>query len=407
MGHAHTADEKIVNPGTLKASTTLTGVFVLLAVLGVISFFVAYGTDHTYAWTAFLRAHFYFMALSVMGIFFAAIQWITSAMWSAPVRRLAEGLTAYLPVALVTSVLVIVGSGSLFEWTHPEHFKGDIIIEGKLGYLNITFFSIRAIVGVLGWMWFAKNMVGSSIEADGFTDNGVQFKNVYEKNRKMSVAFLIFFAISFTAMAFDQLMSLDPHFFSTMFGVYVFAGAFQTLFAVLAILTIIMRRSGYLKQVINDNHYHDIGKFMFAFTVFWAYTGFSQYMLIWYANLPEETGYFLLRFNQGWEFWTISLFIGKFFVPFFLLLPRGNKRSETVLLVAGIWIMIMQYFDLNWMIQPQVYPEGPKFGFADIGVWLGFFGVFGLMYMRFFKKNNLLAHTDPRIAESAFHHHVQ
>jgi hypothetical protein len=405
--HGHQVDQKIENPGVLKASSTLTAVFSVLVALGLVSFFMTVGSDPSHAWTAFLRAHFYFMALSVMGLFFTAIHWVTSSMWSTPIRRLAEGLTAYLPIALITTLLVILGASSLFQWMHPEHFKGDLVIEGKLGYLNITFFSIRAIVGVAGWMWFARKMVGSSVAADSIHDNGANFKRIYESNRKWSVGFLIFFALSYSAIAFDQLMSLDPHFFSTMFGVYVFAGAFQTLFAALTLLAIIMRRSGYLKQVINDNHYHDLGKYMFAFTVFWAYIGFSQYMLIWYANLPEETGYFLLRFNEGWEFWTIALFIGKFFVPFFLLLPRGNKRSETVLLVSGIWIMIAQYFDLNWMIQPQVYPNGPVFGFADIGVFLGFFGVFGLSYMHFFKKRNLLAITDPTLPQSAFHHHVQ
>jgi hypothetical protein len=407
MGHAHTADQKIENPGTLKVSTTLNLVSILLVVLGAISFFVAYSADHTHAWTSFLKAHFFFMQISVMGLFFPAIHWVTTSMWSAPIRRLAEGLTAYLPVALVTSMLVILGAHSIFEWTHLDKIKGDLVIEGKLGYLNMTFFSIRAIGGVLGWMWFAKKMVGSSVAADSVNDHGENFKKVYESNRKWSVAFLVFFAISFSAIAFDQLMSLDPHFFSTMFGVYIFAGSFQTFFAVIAVLTIIMRKCGYLKQVINTNHYHDIGKMLFAFTVFWAYTGFAQYMLIWYANMPEETGFFLLRFNQGWEFWSLALFVGKFFVPFFLLLPRANKRSESVLLIASIWVIISQYFDLNWLIQPQVFPDGPHFGFTDIGIWLGFLGMFILAYTRFFKKRNVLAITDPYLPESAFHHHVQ
>ncbi|NDG84383.1 MAG: hypothetical protein EBX52_05000 [Proteobacteria bacterium] len=191
--------------------------------------------------------------------------------------------------------------------------------------------------------------------------------------------------------AFDQLMSLDPHFFSTMFGVYTFAGSYQTFFAFLSIFVILMKRAGYLKGLVNENHIHDIAKLMFAFTVFWAYTGFSQYMLIWYANLPEETGYFLLRFNDGWTPWTISLFVGKFFMPFFLLLPRGNKRSEEVVFLTAVWIIVMQFLDLNWMIQPQVFELGPRILVADIGVWLGFLGVFGILVTRFLKRHNVVA----------------
>jgi len=407
MGHAHAIDPKIENPGFLKVSGVLKGICSLLIVIGVISFFIAYGSDPTHAWTSFLEGHFFCMELAVMGIFFPAIHWITTSMWSSPVRRIAEGLTSYLPVALVTTLLVILGSHSIFQWTHLDQIKNDPVITGKLGYLNITFFSIRAFVGLLGWMWFAKKIVGSSVAADSFTDHGEGFKKVYESNRRWSVGFVVFFAITFSAISFDQLMSLDPHFFSTLFGVYIFAGAFQTFFAVLAILTIILRRTGYLKQVVNHNHMHDIGKMMITFTIFWAYTCFAQYMLIWYANLPEETGFFLVRFNPGWEFWSLALFVGKFFVPFFLLLPRANKRSDLIMMVTGIWIVLMQFFELVWMVQPQVRQQGIHVDFTDIGIWLGFLGLFALVFIRFFKKRNILAITDPYLPDSAFHHHVQ
>jgi hypothetical protein len=261
---------------------------------------------------------------------------------------------------------------------------------------------IRTLIAVVGWILFARKIVGASLRSD----TGVPYQPIFEGNRKFGVAFLAFFAISFSMSAFDQLMSLDPHFFSTMFGVYTFAGSYQTFFAFFAIVVILLKRAGYLNQVVNENHIHDIAKLMFAFTVFWAYTGFSQYMLIWYANLPEETGYFLLRFNEGWTPWSISLFVGKFFLPFFLLLPRGNKRSEEIVFLTACWIIAMEYLDLNWMIQPQVFSEGPKFHFADFGIWLGFLGVFGLFVIRFLKRNNVLAIRDPYLADSAFHHHI-
>ncbi len=191
-----------------------------------------------------------------------------------------------------------------------------------------------------------------------------------------------------------------------MFGVYVFAGFYQSFFSLLVIIAIIMKRTGYLSQVFNENHLHDLAKWMFAFTVFWAYTWFSQYMLIWYANMPEETGYFILRFNPGWENLTIALFMGKFVFPFLALLPRGNKRCENLVLLVAVWILGSEYFDLSWIIQPQFSPNGMRIGFAEIGTWLGFFGVFGLLLTRFLKKNNVVAIKNPYLADSAFHHHV-
>lgn len=402
MGHAHAIDHKIENPGVLRGGTTLNVVFGVLVLVGVGSFLAAYSQNHVTAWTAFLRSHFFFMAISICAMFFVVIQWITTSMWSSPVRRLAEGLTAYLPFVLVSTGILFLGAHTLYPWTHPEHVQGDPILEGKASYLNMTFFVIRSVVAILLWNIFRNRIVGASLK----TDSGADYKAAYEGNRKWGVIFLIIFALTFTMAAIDQIMSLDPHFFSTMFGVYIFAGGYQTFFAVLAIVTILMKRAGYLKHLVNENHIHDIAKFMFAFTVFWAYTGFSQYMLIWYANLPEETGYFLLRFNQGWEQWSYALFAGKFVVPFFLLLPRGNKRSEEIVFGTAIWILITEYFDLNWMIQPQFWPEGVKVHFADIGVWLGFLGVFGLMVTRFYKKNNLVSIKDPYLPDSVFHHHI-
>ncbi len=402
MAHAHAAVHRIENPGSLKSTGTLTSVFGAFIVIGLIAFFATYSGDQQRAWTCLLRSHFFFMGISVGALFFVAMSWITTSMWTATIRRVAESFTAYLPIAIVSTVLVFLGAHSLYSWTNPSLVHGDPIIEGKSGYLNLTFFYIRAGVGLLGWLFFAKKLVGASLSSD----QGGDFKKVYGMSRKVGIGFIAFFAISFSAMAFDQLMSLDPHFFSTMFGVYCFAGAYQAFFSMLAIVVIILRRTGYLKGIVNENHVHDIGKWMFAFTIFWAYTGFSQYMLIWYANLPEETGYFMLRFNHGWENISIALFIGRFFLPFFLLLPRGNKRCEELVFLVAIWCLFMHGFDLNWIIQPEFYPDGPRVGLPEVGVWLGFLGAFGLVVTRFLKKNNVVSIKDPMLPDAVNYHHI-
>ena len=402
MGHAHAAEQKLENPGSLKASTTMTGVFGVFVLIGLITFFTVYSSNPALAWTAYLKAHFFFLAISMGAMFFLAIHWITTSMWSTPVRRLAEGFTAYLPFILVSTGILFLGAHTLYPWTHSENVIGDPVLEGKAGYLNLTFFIVRSMIAILLWNFFRKKLVGSSLN----TDKGADFKQVYNSNRVWSVAFLVVFALTFTMAAIDELMSLDPHFFSTMFGVYIFAGSFQSFYATLAIVTIIMRRTGYLKDMVNENHIHDIAKMMFAFTVFWAYTGFSQYMLIWYANMPEETGFFLLRFNPGWEMWSYVLFAAKFVIPFFLLLPRGNKRCEELVFGTAVWVLLTEYFDLNWIIQPQFRPAGPELAFSDVGVWLGFLGVFGLLVTRFYRKHDLVPMKDPYLADSVFRHHI-
>ncbi len=400
--HAHSANQTIQDPGTLKISGSLNGIFGAFIAIGVISFFVMYGNSAEHAWSALLLSHFYFAAIAAAALFFVCIAWITTSMWTAPVRRLAEGFTAYMPFILISTLMVFIGSKSLFKWTNLDAIKGDAVVEGKLGYLNMTFFVIRTLIAVVGWNLFAKKLVGSSLA----TDTGTDTTAAYHSSRKLAIAYIVFFAFSFSVMAFDQLMSLDPHFFSTMFGVYTFAGAYQAFFAVLAIVTILLKRSGRLGNLVNQNHIHDIAKFMITFTIFWAYTGFAQYMLIWYANLPEETGYFIQRFNPGWEPWSIGLFVGKFFIPFFLLLPRGNKRSDEIVFLTAIWILAMWYVDLKWMIQPQIFHDAPVCSFGDIGVWLGFFGVFGMLVNRFYQKNKLVAIRDPYLPDAVYHHHV-
>lgn len=397
--HAHGA-QQIRNPGPFVAPGSLTGVFGFLTLIGIICFLVGLKVDSTRAWASFLQNHFYFMSLALGGLFFASIQWLTGAMWSAPLRRVAESFTGYLPVALLTFVILYFGIHDLYSWSHPDHVKGDLVLEGKSGYLSIGFFMIRNIVALGVFMLFGWKMIGNSLKQDT-TRSFVQTA----QNRSLTPVFLILLGIGFTMAAFDQLMSLDPHWFSTMFGVYMFAGLFYSTLAMICLVTLYLKNKGYLEGIVNENHLHDLGKFMFAFTVFWAYIGFSQFLLIWYANLPEETGYFLNRFHGGWAWVSIFLLVGKFLVPFALLLPRDAKRSGSMLAVVGIWQLLSQWVDVMWVVQPEFYKDGPVIGWMEIGVTLGFLGLFGLVVVRFLTKNNVVAIGDPRLPEAVFHHH--
>lgn len=398
MATGHTLEVK--NPGPHPVSGAMRLLWIAFAAIGTLAFVAGLKMDPSRAWAAFVQGHFYFMSLALGGIFFASIQWVTGAMWSAPVRRIMESFTAYLPFVLVSFAILYFGMHDLYPWTHAEHVKGDPVLEGKAGYLSIGFFFIRNFVAIALWILFTRKLVGNSLAQDKTKDYALTVNN-----RVWSPAFLAVFAITFTMSSFDQLMSLDPHWFSTMFGVYCFSGLFYATLALITILAIQLKRSGRLEGIVNDNHLHDLGKFMFAFTIFWAYIGFCQFMLIWYANLPEETGYFLRRFDGGWFWVSVFLLCGKFMTPFFLLLQRQNKRDPKRLVAVGCFMLVAQWVDLLWIIQPEFFKSGPQIGWIEIGTTLGFLGVFATLVARFWGKHTIVAIGDPRLAESVHHHH--
>ena len=397
MAHAET--HEIKNPGSYAVSGGFKTMLMVFAAIGLVAFGSALTSDPARAWAAFVQNHFFYMSIALIGLFFASIQWLTGAMWSAPVRRIFESFTSYLPVVLITGALLYFGIHHLYIWSHASHVQGDAVLEGKSGYLSTGFFMIRGLIAVALWIFFARKMIGNSIAQDSSKDAKLTMAN-----RKLSPAFLIILGISFTMISFDQLMSLDPHWFSTMFGVYCFAGGFYAMLALTCLVTLHLMKTGHLKGIVNDNHLHDIGKFMFAFTVFWAYIAFCQFFLIWYANLPEETGYYMNRLQGAW-FWVSMFLFAKFLVPFIALLPRDNKRNPKVLSAVAVFMLVAHWIDLMWVIQPEFFKEGPRVGITEIGVALGFFGLFGLVVSRFLSRNNVVAIGDPRLAESVFHHH--
>ncbi len=394
--------QTVRNPGTLKLNSRITGTFLIMTVLGGIAVIAGIFYDPSRGWASLLMNHFYFMALALGGLFICAIQYATNAMWSAPVRRIAESFSAYLPVVLIGFlVIAIFGVPHLFEWANPDHVRGDVILEHKASYLNRTFFTIRNLVAIGLWFFVGKKLVGNSLAQDA--DGDIIHTN---RNKVFAPIFLVIFALSFTMASVDLFMSLDPHWFSTMFGVYTFAGLFTSSLAMMTIITILLRRNGMLAGIVNENHLHDLGKFMFAFTIFWAYIGFSQFMLIWYANLPEETMWFQHRIDGNWKYVSAFLFFGKFLVPFFALLPREAKRSESRLLKVAIWMLFAQWVDNLWIVQPEFFPAGPRVFWIEIAGFMTFAGLFGLMTTRFLSKHNVVAIRDPKLIESVYHHHI-
>ena len=346
---------------------------------------------------AYLVPYFYFLFIAMGSLFFVSVQYPSGAGWSVNVRRIFEGISSYLPVAFVLIIPLIYLSFSIYEWLDVEHVKHDPIIQGKQAYLNFPFFLIRILLFFGGWLFFYKKLVGISLLQD--RDGKLKWT---QKATRISVFFLLFFVPSFSLMSVDFLMSLDPHWFSTIYGVYAFSGAFQSALAVIILLTIYFMPLS--EGRINRNHLHDLGKFLMGMTLFWAYIAFSQYMLIWYANLPEETTFFIPRSQKPWMFVSIALLVFKFAVPFFCLLPRWVKRNTKAMVILSSLILVMQYIDVYWLVYPAFSKEKLYFGLVDSGFLLFFLGVFVLSVFSFFQKHSVVPLQDPLEHESNAHH---
>jgi len=382
-------------------SPMVKGLSHLFVVVGVAAFAFGLTKDPQRAWTSYLTAFFFFASLGIGGLFFTAIQHVTNAHWSVTVRRYAEAMTAFLPIAAILGIIfVLFGAEHLYQWLNPDLVASDVLLQKKVAYLNKNFFTIRMVVFFALWLWFAKVIVSRSLNQDQSGDEKLTLKNVGS-----SVRFLLVFAITYSLFGVDLLMSLDPHWYSTMFGVYCFAGLFQSTLAALILITLWIKKSGKIDGVVNENHLHDLGKFLFAFTIFYAYIGFSQFMLIWYANIPEETLYFVHRSHGVWFAISMSLLALKFLVPFLALMTRGSKRNPKVLVPVALLILVMQYVDNYWLVYPNFNEGHAAFSLTEVGVFLGFLGLFVVALSYFLGRFSVVPVKDPRLEES-LHHHI-
>lgn len=374
----------------------------------------AYATMHgdwQAFWFAYLVGYMVFLAFGLGGLFFVIVQHLVRAGWSIAVRRIAENAMITLPAMCLLGVpLMFMGWGGadeLYHWTDVAAVEHDFMLSAKKAYLNLGFFQTRMVVYFLVWSGLALFFYGKSTGGDGNPEAG--FKNAHSM-RFWAAPALFLFALSLTFGAFDLLMSLDPHWFSTMFGVYYFAGAALSEFALITLAVILLHKSGYLRGVVTTEHYHDLGKFMFGFTVFYTYIAFSQYFLIWYANIPEETMWFGYRIADDFLPLTYLLCLGRFFIPFFFLLRRGVKRNAFTLTLAAVWILFMEVVDMFWLIQPvrahhHAVHSGDHhmtmhLGAVDLLALLGVAGVFIAVFTWACGRKALVPTGDPRIEES-------
>jgi hypothetical protein len=346
-------------------------------------------------WHSWLVGSLFVLSLALGALFFVLVHHATQAGWSVVVRRLAESAMTAIPWIGLLFAALLFGLSDLFHWTHAEAVAGDPLLGHKQPYLNVPFFLVRTVVYFAAWsgmaLWFARESRRQDASGD---------PEITRRMRRASAPSLVLFALTLTFAAFDWIMSLQPHWYSTIFGVYFFSGTMVAFFAFLALLTLKARSEGPLVGLLSDEHQHDVGKLLFAFVAFWAYIGFSQFFLIWYGNIPEETAFFATRLAGSWKGATWLLAVGHFIVPFFFLLPRTIKRHRAALGAAAGWLLLMHLLDLHWLVLPNLHPEGMSPSLLDLSALIGSLGVFLAAFGRALQKVPLVPVRDPRLAES-------
>jgi hypothetical protein len=347
---------------------------------------------------------------------FVMIQHITRAGWSVVLRRVAENIAGALPLMLLLFVPILLNFGELFHhWAdaNHDHVTGaaipdtapryDAVLAGKADWLNKPFFLVRVVIYFAVWIGLAFVFRSNSLKQDETGNPAINLRLA-----RVAAPGLLLFTLSTTFASFDWIMSLDPHWFSTIFGIAYFAGGYMAFFAFLILLTRWLGSQGYLKDAVTTEHYHDLGKLLFAFMVFWTYANFSQYMLIWYANLPEETAWFEHRKHGGWDAVGMILILGHFFIPFAFLMSRHVKRNPIGLAIGAIFLLVIHCIDMQFLILPNHGThEGHGIGaylahihWADFGCFIGVLALVTGFVLWNVRSSNLLPVRDPRLAES-------
>lgn len=377
----------------------------------------AHGEDHgdhhmaaNKPWSRLMVNSFFFMAIALGALFFLAVQYAAQAGWSATSLRIMEAVASFLPIPLIVmlilAVLGVLHVHHIWHWMapgimDPDSPNYDAIIAGKEGFLNGPFFIARIVIYLLGWVWAARSLRALSLKSDaaGSIDEAW---SIWKRSRRNSAIFIVFFAVTSSTMAWDFIMSIDTHWFSTLFGWYTFAGMFVSAVTVITLIAIYLKMNGYLPE-LNQNHLQDLGKFMFAFSIFWTYLWFSQYMLIWYSNIPEEVTYYMIRFEE-YRGPFLTMLALNFLFPILIMMSRDSKRNQYFVLTAGIVILIGHWLDHFVMIMPGSVGVDWSLGLIDIGIFAFYMGIFIQVVFRSLEKAPLLHKNHPMLHESKLHH---
>jgi hypothetical protein len=395
----HDTHEALTNPGRFKLPGWYYPAAGVLALAGFGVFGWSLSVDSHRAWGGYLIGFYATLLLALAGPFFVAAQYLAGAGWSVSVRRIPEAMSAFLLPAAALAAGVFAGAHHLYHWAHPGVIEDDLVLLHKAPYLNITRMGVSVAIGFVVWIALSTLLSANSRAQDSSGDARLTHRNAY-----LSALFMVLFALTFSVASFDFVMSLEPHWFSTMWAVYMFSMMMQVGMAFIAMAVSLLRKTGQLDGFVNDAHVHDLGKFAFAFAAFHAYIAFCQFLLIWYANLPEETIFFIKRFDHGWQWVALALPFVKFMVPFFVLLPWRAKHTGPVLVGVGVWTLLVTTLELWWLVMPALTTHGPELPWIEFAIFGGFFGIFLLAFGFALSRHAAVPVKDPRLAEAVHHH---
>jgi len=375
-------------------STSAKTVLILLMFFGLVIFIAGLFRAPDRIWPNYLVAEFYLLSLALGAAFFVATQYVSNAGWSVGFRRIPEAIAATLPLWGIGALLLIFGIHSLYEWSHPSVVAGDEILRGKSSWLNEPFFIARLVLYFFIWIVLSRQMIKHSQIQDRDGNIGHTAKST-----RYAAMFLVLGVVAFCWASIDLIMSLQPHWYSTVFSFIALSGMFLSGLAIITIFVVLMRYAGY-RHIFTTEHLHELGKLLMGFSVFWVYMWVSQHLLIWYSNIPEETSYYIFRHFGGWGSLSFLNVILNWMVPFLVLLPRATKRNDKIMLQVAIVILIGHWLDLFIMVMPAKFGQQPVFGIWELGPIVGMLALFFYAAHRLLRKARLFPVNDPYLVES-------
>ncbi len=409
--HTYNLDDKFQFTSKLKnICFILIGIGVVSLVALIIGSFTGHDEHHTGAnrlWTNILINGFYFFGIALGATFFLAVQYAAEAGWSMVLKRIMEAASNYLLIGAIPLLLVFISGFAhwhhIYHWmdpavTTPGSPEYDELIAIKKPFLNIGVFSGLTILFIAVYIFFQKKFMARSIEED--QTGGL---SVHKKNFTAAAIFLVFFGYTSVVASWLWIMSIDTHWFSTLFGWYVFSGIWISALITMAVTTLWLKKRGHMSY-INTSHIHDLGKWMFAISFLWSYLWFSQFLLIWYANIPEEVSYYVPRVFGEYRYLYLGMFFINFLLPMVFLMDKDNKKNSNFLMVIGIILFFTHWLDVYLMVTPAVLKEHFHIGWQEIGLMLGFLGVFAFTLLKSLSKRNLVVKNNPYLEESLNFH---
>jgi hypothetical protein len=361
-----------------------------LLLLGAVCYSLGYLVDARHAAFVHVVNFLFLTSIGIGALFLMALEYIAGAVWSVPMRRVNEFLAALIPIAALMAVPLFFHLHDLYQWVNAETVAHDTLLKTKEPYLNVNFFTIRFVVIFGIWTLFYYLFTRNSQKQD--IDNNQKHTKF---NIGLAAAFIPIFAVGLTLVAIDWAMSLEPHWYSTIYGIYYFSGTVLAGVATATYIIVKLYEHGYLPQLRRD-HFYSLGTLMFVFVNFWAYIAFSQFLLIWYANLPEETYWFIARWKNGWEYVSVLLIIVHFAIPYFMLLSQDSKMNLKRLKFISIWVLFAHLLDLYWLVMPS-FSASPVLSWMEITFPLFIVGLVIVIFGWKMKRQNLIPIGDPKL----------